>query len=68
MKDEVRKPLRKSRVKEVYDIIADYSNYSTLAGLIYVFMPGQPYVAKVNTLKLKYLLQIFGEKALIGSN
>ena len=35
------------RTKQMYDIVVDYSGYSTLAGLIYVFMPGQPFIGKV---------------------
>jgi hypothetical protein len=38
---------KSSRTKEMYDIVVDYSGYSTLAGLIYVFMPGQPFIGKV---------------------
>ena len=41
-------PLENSRVKEMYDIVVDYSGHSTLAGLIYVFMPGQPCIGKVS--------------------
>ena len=40
---------KRNRTKEMYDIVVDYSGYSTLAGLIYVFMPGQPYIGKVIT-------------------
>jgi hypothetical protein len=44
-----RQPQVNSRIKEMYDIVVDYSGYSTLAGLIYVFMPGQPLIGKVNS-------------------
>jgi hypothetical protein len=38
---------RPSRVAEMYDLVVDYSGYSTFAGIIYVFMPGQPLGGKV---------------------
>jgi hypothetical protein len=44
--DQLVEP-KSSRTKEMYDIVVDYSGYSTLAGLIYVFMPGQPFIGKV---------------------
>ena len=47
-KKQCLQALEKSRIKEMYDIVVDYSGYSTLAGLIYVFMPGQPRIGKVN--------------------
>ena len=47
-KKQGMQPLENSRIKEMYDIVVDYSGYSTLAGLIYVFMPGQPCIGKVN--------------------
>jgi hypothetical protein len=34
-------------VQNAYEIVVDYSGYSTLAGLIYVFMPNQPFFGKV---------------------
>jgi hypothetical protein len=37
----------KSKRQEMYDIVVDYSGYSTLAGLIYIFMPEQPMIGKV---------------------
>jgi hypothetical protein len=37
----------KSKRQEMYDIVIDYSGYSTLAGLIYIFMPEQPLMGKV---------------------
>ena len=39
-------------VQNAYEIVVDYSGYSTLAGLIYVFMPNQPFVGKVMLLPI----------------
>jgi hypothetical protein len=44
---------KNSRTAKMYDIVVDYSGYSTLAGLIYVFMPGQPLIGKVLHKSLK---------------
>jgi hypothetical protein len=54
---------KSSRTKEMYDIVVDYSGYSTLAGLIYVFMPGQPFIGKVKALAITPFVQFFRTKA-----
>ena len=38
---------KRTFTEDAYDIVVDYSGYSTLAGLIYVFMPNQPFIGKV---------------------
>ena len=40
---------KKSFTQDAYEIVVDYSGYSTLAGLIYVFMPNQPFIGKVKS-------------------
>ena len=45
-------------VQNAYEIVVDYSGYSTLAGLIYVFMPNQPFVGKVMLLLIYNVYQI----------
>jgi hypothetical protein len=30
-----------SKIKELYDMIQEYSEYSTVAGILYIFMPQQ---------------------------
>jgi hypothetical protein len=52
---EATKP---SKTAEMYNIVVDYSGYSTLAGLIYVFMPGQPFIGKVELFSFKVILMV----------
>ncbi len=42
-------------VQHAYEIVVDYSGYSTLAGLIYVFMPNQPFIGKVSNFVILYV-------------
>ena len=44
---EENKSSRKPFVQDVYDIVVDYSGYSSLAGMIFVFMPDLPTIGRV---------------------
>jgi hypothetical protein len=60
-------PQAPSKSKEMYDIVVDYSGYSTLAGLIYIFMPDQTLVGKVRPCRVcEVKTQFLGQNLLMS--